>query len=468
MAAVIVLAAALRVFDLGAESVWLDEAYSIQTARGSVTDILGERLTDIHPPLYYLTLHYWMQLAGHSEFATRLPSAIFDLCTIVIAYAVAHRLLGRRVALLTALLLAVSPFHVEFSQEARMYALLCLLSTLSMYAFLAWFDPIAGRSHRWTDVYVVSTGLMLYTHVYGFFIPLAQVLILALSWRRHPDASWALKRWLVSHPLVLLIFSPWLPAFIEQARRVQSAFWIPPPMIIQLFQPLWTYSGSIPLTMVLAPLALVGIVTLARSPSRTASLFPRCVLLAWLGAPIVMPFLLSFLGSPIFLPKYTIAASVPFAMLVAAGALSLRTERWRTLVVVAIAAASVFRFQHYYAAPDKDGWRPAVAELERLARPADVVVFYPWFNQVPFAYYQRRDDLLQQPFVAEPDDPAPAADDVPLLAERATRDRQRAWLVVLQGTGMKSLIVAELSRHMTPVRHWVGHRVELYLFERKR
>src|SRR5262245_16343487 len=151
--------AGLRFFHLGFESVWFDEAYSIQLATGSVGHILLERWTDIHPPLYYLALHFWMPIAGTTESAVRLLSAVADLVTIPAAWLTARRLFGSRIALVTAVLLAISPFHVQYAQEARMYALLCLLATVSMYSFLSFLGESSRTSRL---VYVLSTTLMLY------------------------------------------------------------------------------------------------------------------------------------------------------------------------------------------------------------------------------------------------------------------------------------------------------------------
>jgi hypothetical protein len=259
-----------------------------------------------------------------------------------------------------------------------------------------------------------------------------------------------------------------VPAFAEQVSRVQSAFWIQRPLVIQLLQPLLTYSGSVPLACLLVPLALIGLHQLWRTdPNTAAAPRPRLVVLGWLTVPIALPFLLSYVGSPIFLPKYTIAASVPFMALVAYGALGL-PRRWRTWSAIAVGLLSVWSFGRYYSSPRKDGWRPAVAALEEQARPNDLILFYPWFNQMPFSYYQRRTDLIASPFVANPEDPPPPSALIPALAERAARGHDRAWLVVLQGTPLKSEIVAELARVFAPPQHTVSQHIELYLFEKVR
>src|SRR5262245_12583092 len=99
--AILALAAALRVFHLGAESAWVDEAFSITIARDSLSRIVAETAADVHPPLYYFALFFWERIAGSSEAWARLLSAVFSVATIVSAHAVARRLLGQPIAVIT-------------------------------------------------------------------------------------------------------------------------------------------------------------------------------------------------------------------------------------------------------------------------------------------------------------------------------------------------------------------------------
>ena len=84
---IILIGAVLRVYDLGAESIWLDEAYGIRVSAEGVTTIIKEAgPTQIIPPFYFVTLHYWMNLFGTSEVATRSLSAIFGIISILLIY----------------------------------------------------------------------------------------------------------------------------------------------------------------------------------------------------------------------------------------------------------------------------------------------------------------------------------------------------------------------------------------------
>lgn len=127
----------LRIYDLGSESIWYDEAISVAVAK---LDLLAQIQwsfvqNDNNPPLYYEILHFWIAIFGDSEFASRLPSAILGSFSIIAIYSVGRLLFNKNVGLLAALILATSVFHIKYSQEARAYSLLAFLSLVSYYFY---------------------------------------------------------------------------------------------------------------------------------------------------------------------------------------------------------------------------------------------------------------------------------------------------------------------------------------------
>jgi mannosyltransferase len=127
----------LRMFLLGSKGIWLDEAFSIWVADHSVTDLLHwVAAIDQHPPLYYLLLHYWTALNGNAPFDVRMFSALFGTATIPIIYLIGKRLSSTIVGVAAAVLLAVSPFNIAYSQETRMYSLLTFNAAVAIYALV--------------------------------------------------------------------------------------------------------------------------------------------------------------------------------------------------------------------------------------------------------------------------------------------------------------------------------------------
>lgn len=471
--------AALRVHKLGSESIWLDEAFSIKFAHGSVPEVIAETSQDVHPPLYYLALHFWMEFFGETEFASRLLSVLFGVLAILAIYKLATLLYDKGTGLLAAALLAVSHFNIEFSQEARMYTLLALLSLLSIYFF---FKLLVGqKSGLALALYIVASALMTYTHVYSFLVLAAQnIFWLSLCFTSRDTFRRVWVRWLLAQAAVAVLFLPWLSVLMAQVSHVRQGFWIPslPPGVI-----LYTfilYAGSYRLALVLFPLAALAIfvglrgtgggdrgetLPLAGDEGPLTERLKTYFLLLWLFCLIILPYLISKLTSPIFLPKYTIAASAAFIILAARGILSLRFHQLRVLVALLLVWFLWTDLRNYYAAVKKDPWRDAVAKFQAVAQPNDLLLFNQQAGQVPFDYYLKRSELLEKPF---PDfNTELRADNINELLGAAVKDHARVWLIVSHPGVLTPLIVQHLGELYTNVAHIDVPGVEMYLFEKR-
>jgi 4-amino-4-deoxy-L-arabinose transferase-like glycosyltransferase len=129
-----ILGAGLRLFQIGSKGLWLDEAFSVWMGQQPLLDMFAWLLrVDQHPPLYYTLLHFWLWL-GDDAAMVRAFSAIIGTLTIPIIYLLGRRLAGWQVGLVAALILAVSPFHIRFAQETRMYTLLTFNASVAMLA----------------------------------------------------------------------------------------------------------------------------------------------------------------------------------------------------------------------------------------------------------------------------------------------------------------------------------------------
>ena len=131
------IGAGLRVLLLDYKGMWLDETFSVWLANHSLPDMLQwiARI-DQHPPLYYLLLHYWIALKGDTPYYVRQLSAIIGAGTIPVIYLIGKRISGAVVGLVATALLALSPFHVYYAQETRMYTLLTFNAAVGMYALV--------------------------------------------------------------------------------------------------------------------------------------------------------------------------------------------------------------------------------------------------------------------------------------------------------------------------------------------
>jgi uncharacterized membrane protein len=228
--AVILISFAVRLFRLGATSLWYDETVSVSLATQSIPKLIAHTAGDIHPPGYYLLLHVWRYLAQPTqwsgfEFLYAWPSLWCGVLIATLLYTLARRLYCRAVALLTLCLAAIHPFQVWYSQEVRMYTLGAALGLLALWALLRFLT--AQRSVRWLSVYVVIATLGLYTLYYYLFV-LAALNLLALVCLGRRRATWPrLWQWLGAQLGVLALWSPWLPTFWRQIMEPPVPPWRP-------------------------------------------------------------------------------------------------------------------------------------------------------------------------------------------------------------------------------------------------
>ena len=181
---IIVAGAWLRFHDLGAESLWFDEAASWSQSKDSLGELISRTAEDNYPPLHNLFLYASINLFGDGEWSLRLPSAIFGTANILAIYWLGSMTGGRTTGLLAAAFLALSGFHVWYSQEARMYPLFSLTATLfaaSSFYFVK--SPTTSRG-----ALVSLAGLtLLYSHPFGTLYWIAIVMAISLFNLTAPD-----------------------------------------------------------------------------------------------------------------------------------------------------------------------------------------------------------------------------------------------------------------------------------------
>lgn len=206
--ALLVAAAILRLARLSWQPLWWDEGYSIYFATEPLGRMLWLTAHDIHPPLYYALLHFWTSAAGDGPESTRLLSVLIGVLAVGVLWWLARVLYpeSSRIAWVSALLLAVSPFHIYYSQEVRMYGLAMVLGMAST-GFL-WRLVVEERTSRRSWIaYVIATTAALYALYYMALLLLAQV-VWALTVRDVRVRCW--RRLLAAWAAIFLLFLPWL------------------------------------------------------------------------------------------------------------------------------------------------------------------------------------------------------------------------------------------------------------------
>ncbi|MBI4718939.1 MAG: glycosyltransferase family 39 protein [Planctomycetes bacterium] len=454
------LGLALRLFRLDEQSLWYDEAYTLVTSRLPMAEIPARLVTDVdtHPPLYYLLLHAWHQVAGFGAWEARLLSALLGACGIAALYVLARRFVDRATAGFAALLMAVSQLGVMYGQEARPYALFHLLALAVAIAFVEAFHE--GSGYAWCAT-VVATILLAYTNYYGAFIVVA---LLAYAVLRRSECRIPRSWWAGGFAVVLLACLPWLASGI--VRRV---FYVDPQYFGE--QPPWfAFSWTSPLSTLasfgnakMAGLqaatpaveatvglglfgvaAILGIARLWQSevpPAAQRSARPGLMLFTCLVVvPMFLAAVVGALGG-----KYTLrlvsASAGPYYVLAACGltALSSPPVRWTWTTVVLVFSAAALRANYFI--PYKENYRDALAFLAEEYRAGDCVLFHP-FGKVPLEWQ-----------IYQADRPEPRVLD-PATAPGPQADCGRVWLVAYQRTPRTTRAAQEVKAA------WAGHYPE--------
>jgi mannosyltransferase len=487
---IILLGTALRFYDLGAESYWFDEVYMVRVAQLGLNEIISQVRSGASPPIYYLLAHFWMQVLGTTEAATRSLSALAGIASIAVIYAVGRDVFGRKAGLISALLMAVSEFQIHYSQEYRYYAVVLLMTLLSVFFCIR---ALKNGRRSYFALYVLASVLLFWSHTYGVFVLAAQNLYFLLRWRRCGKAR---VLWLVCQMLILLAVGSGLVVSVNPLEQTVAGkrYWLPPPTLQLPLRTLywyvlplrhersWTTIGvNFAAAMAFFVIGILlfairrgkaqwlasvrGLSTDVQDLSSRADelLLVSC----WLLCPIILPLLLSKLLGPMYAHSYTIGASPALYLLLALGMTAVRQVVPELIPLGTLAILIVPGLQHYYVTDVKEQWREVATYVEESAEKDDVIVFAPdengWQGRCFYWYY--RGDLPGCGIAAQlTDDEAIAG-----AVARCTSGSERFWLIMRGHSDVVERFADFFSKHNHEDMRLVGEQqfvhISVYLFE---
>jgi uncharacterized membrane protein len=375
-------------------SLWLDEAYTLDTVRRPLADTFHQSLRfELQPPVYFLLLNAWLRISPTIEWA-RLFSTLALALTLWVLHRIA-KLLGMASSPFSLpLVAALCPMLVWAASEARCYALTALLTTGATYFFVRVWVVGAARSQRDMALYVACAYLALMTFYYAAFVLAAQLLAgLLVSERR--------RALLLSFLALGLLLLPWVPTILTQMAAhpdyneplvspSAGAFllWALSTLRHSVFQdvPVLDRQGVVPfLTALLAVVVLLRVAPRSRHWTNAETVF---------GMLATVPFIVltGFRLWHVFLveDRYYIILAVNLPVFVALLVARISVGYVRTIVAllfIAFFAASALSYQRNRVS--KEDWRAAVSYLVRRAGPAEPILFAEADAVLPFRYYYR-------------------------------------------------------------------------------
>ncbi len=411
--AIVLLALLLRLHHLGTEELWVDEVASLYWTKASLTALISKGM-----PLYLTLLRGWVRIAGESELALRLPSALFGTLCVGLVMWWGKEIFNATVGLWSGLFAALSPIHVYYSQEARAYALLTVTVLLCYYALWQ-----ALKKDSWLSWTVLSlcAVVSVATHYVSILGLLCGAVLIVLWPGKRAILSGLIRFGLAMLPSILLGTLWFHERGVETGHRgsdwvkqiwEQTPLWLAIPKSVEIFG-LGSQAGLIPLSLkqfnqlefppvlrLVGLCALLGILLVALVPWGEGRLaIPRLVRRkVWLTGLLFLPLLAMWLASyykPIYtVGRYDMVAFPAYSLLVGLGLAKIqsvpRCGKWlapaAALLLLGVLAV---KLGIYYQTSARTRFRSTAAALHQYVENSDVVVFTE-LRGLPVIYYLGR------------------------------------------------------------------------------
>jgi mannosyltransferase len=380
---ILLLATVLRLWGLGSESLWLDEALTARHMETSYVQLVHDFLGNTQTILYYLGEKAWCMAFGHTEAALRFPSVIYGVLTVWAIFLLAGQLFSRAAALWTAFLLAINPFAIYYSQEARPYAMFLLAAVFSLF-FLLRFLRSPRKGAAWG--YVISATIALYAHPLGPLLLLVHGAMIVLF---REKAEWRyLRQTMGLMAAVVILYLPQLilmwAAVINTIRGKGAASWIPAPALRDIVETFRQYFMSPYLAGLAFAMLIFAVIVVLRRGRADRRSFYLCAMLFFAFVPLL--WIVSILLTPLYVHRFTIPALASVMLILGWGFAAMKW-RWRVVALCAYLLLTVHALFYYYTMIDKEPWRHTAQIVREIVQPGDAIILNAPYTQVAFEYY---------------------------------------------------------------------------------
>ncbi len=401
LAPLLLLALALRFYQLTAAAIWGDEGSSVLLAQMPLSGIWNHAAYDVHPPLYFLLLHGWIGLFGDSILSIRMMSALPGAISVLLGTWLMHLVAGRRATLLACLLLALLPTAVRYSQEVRMYSLLGVWLLGATLALVYWVR--APHRRRYLAIYALLMAAGFYTHYFTAFCVLSHWFYLALARPQDESAQHFLRRrsWWWANVAIVLLFLPWLPGLVDLLRHMDElkaggdVGWEPPVTLRSLPSMIWQLMAQddgegMPWWLLLSlPTLMTAVLVYLVSSDRSRSRLPT-LLVIYCALPLLLVFAVSFM-SPVFIERYLTVPALGLALCLAL-AIDRLAQRFKVLAVallLVVLGVSGVGLKNNYTVDADDQFNNMVEYMNQHTVAGDQVVLGDMFWYLTWGYYDQ-------------------------------------------------------------------------------
>ena len=355
------------------QSLWGDEGFSAILSMKSIPDIIKVISHDTSPPLYNITEHLAFQAFGTSEVVIRGLSFFYFILAIFFTYKIGAFLFSKRTGLFAAILTFLNPFFFTYAFEGRMYSILALGVTASMYFFIK-SVVVGGKGNR--IGYIIATLWAIYSHHFAFFALAVQGVwfLFELVFGQRALAKKLFKCFII----IGILYLPWIYPLYKQTQMVGGGFWLGTPTLTDLRNLIYEYLAqgikyeqfkipltTIPLYQVSLYLTFIILVLRRWHKSFKKSFF----VVLWFLIPILITWGLSQKFQSIFFNRYLLF-SIPAAMII----LTSSRRKYSLILIAVLAIFFAITDFHYFTHPTKLPFRQMAAYVLENKKEGDYLI----------------------------------------------------------------------------------------------
>ena len=367
---ILIVGAFLRLFHLDFQSVWLDEIHTLNESnpKFSFKEVHESlMISEPHPPLYFFIMNIFFKIFGYTTFVARLFSALTGVAGIYAIYILGKELLSKKVGIYAMILLSVNYFHIYYSQDARMYVLLFLTTTLSFY-FLT--RLLKNPTIKSAILFSLVSTLMIYSHFFALFTLIAQYFILLyyILFPFNISRLKFLKYTLLSGIITILLYVPTYKLILKTTQM--QSIWIQMPSLdvyTQFFKDFFGQSEMI--LFFIVPILVLYFIKLfdinntkkfVVDPYKHKTVFSFIILFSWIIITLLIPLIRTYTSLPMLVNRYFINILPAVLIILGIGLYLIKNKIIRygmILILFIFSISDIFIVKSYYTNPTKTQFR---------------------------------------------------------------------------------------------------------------
>ena len=403
----LIIGSFLRLYHLNFQSPWLDEIHTLNEANpklsfNEVHDAL--LIAEPHPPLYFFIMNVVFKIFGYSTFIARMVSAIIGIAGLYSIYLLGKELFSKKVGIYAMILLSVNYFHIYYSQDARMYGLLFLTTTLSFY-YLTRLIKIPTLKN--TLIFGLVSTLMIYSHFFAVFTLFAQYIILLyyIIFPFNISRARFFKYSLISGLMTILLYIPTYKLILKTTEM--KSIWIQMPgldVYTQFFKDFFGQSETV--LFFIVPLIIFYFIKLfgenqnqknTINPIEDKNIFSFIVLFLWILITIIIPLIRTYTSLPMLVNRYFINI-LPAVLIMISIALSMINNKIVKYGIISIlfvfSLSDIFIVKKHYTQPNKSQFREASEFVKSNTKPNEIIYSsLSWY----FNYFFNEPKIIDKP-----------------------------------------------------------------------